>query len=345
MAMASRAAVPSGGGAEGDHEGQGIGRMGAETLTRSGVAGGFRHEALLYAGEQEFLDAALPFIVDGLTQDEHVLVAVSARKIDLLRDNLGWDGQWVDYLDMAELGTNPGRIISAWRQFVFDHRSHPHLRGIGEPVWAERTPAELLECQHHEVLLNVAFAPERPWRLLCPYDKSTLGPAVIHEARRSHPYVQDGEIAAVSDVYPGVDHELASVIDAELPEPAVPFQEVHFDEHTRSDVLRLVIRTAARLSTRRSDGLILAVHEITENSVRHGGGQGTMRIWAEAGDVVCEVRDAGWIREPLVGRDLPPNATRYRGGLWLAHDLCDLVQVRSSERGTVVRMSMRSARA
>jgi prepilin-type processing-associated H-X9-DG protein len=32
------------------------------------------------------------------------------------------------------------------------------LRGAGEPIWPERRPAELVECQRHESLLNVAFA-------------------------------------------------------------------------------------------------------------------------------------------------------------------------------------------
>ncbi|MDQ3293693.1 MAG: MEDS domain-containing protein, partial [Actinomycetota bacterium] len=64
-----------------------------------GVATAFRHEALLYAGDDEFVEATVPFIVDGLARHEHVMVAVSAAKIELLRSSLGWDGRWVDFVD------------------------------------------------------------------------------------------------------------------------------------------------------------------------------------------------------------------------------------------------------
>ena len=32
------------------------------------------------------------------------------------------------------------------------------MRGIGEPIWADRRPDELDECQLHESLINLAFA-------------------------------------------------------------------------------------------------------------------------------------------------------------------------------------------
>jgi hypothetical protein len=38
----------------------------------------FRHEALLYAGEIDFLTGTLPFIREGVAADEPVLVVVSA---------------------------------------------------------------------------------------------------------------------------------------------------------------------------------------------------------------------------------------------------------------------------
>lgn len=314
--------------------------MGAETLNETGAAGAFRHEALLYAGEEAFLEATVSFIADGLAQHEPVMVAVSARKISLLRANLGWDGQWVDFVDMAQLGTNPGRIISAWRQFVHDHLDHPHLRGIGEPMWADRRPAERLECQHHELLLNAAFAPERPWRLLCPYDTATLDPEVIVEAERTHPFVQHGGSGEVSAVFRADEDALAATLGAPLPEPQARWRERSFDAMSRSEVRLLIMDTVPVVSRTRASDLVRAVDEVIDNSIRHGGGGGTVRVWHDGAGVVCEVRDVGHLVDPLAGRGLPP-ADRGQGrGLWLAHELCDLVQVRSSPQGTVVRMTM-----
>jgi anti-sigma regulatory factor (Ser/Thr protein kinase) len=96
----------------------------------------------------------------------------------------------------------------------------------------------------------------------------------------------------------------------------------------------------AGLGTRRTENLVVAVNEVVSNSVRHGGGGGTLQLWAESGDVVCEVRDRGRIADPLAGWRRPPTTTEGGRGLWLVNQLCDLVQVRVGG-GTVVRMHVR----
>src|SRR5690242_11538173 len=80
--------------------------------------GGFRHQALLYAGEDAFVDATLPFVRAAIAGDEPILVVVSSTKIDRLRRLLGDDAARVDFEDMLAIGTNPARIIPAWMDFV-----------------------------------------------------------------------------------------------------------------------------------------------------------------------------------------------------------------------------------
>ena len=65
----------------------------------------------------------------------------------------------------------PGRIIPAWREFVAGTNGRP-IRGVGEPIWAGRRAAEIVECQLHEALLNLAVDTDTPLWLLCPYDIS-----------------------------------------------------------------------------------------------------------------------------------------------------------------------------
>ena len=103
----------------------------------------------------------------------------------------------VTFADMAEVGVNPARIIPAWREFVDAHAGRGRrLRGIGEPIWAQRSPDELVECQRHEALLNLAFAGAEDFWLLCPYDVEALDPDVIAKAHHSHPaVVADGGVA------------------------------------------------------------------------------------------------------------------------------------------------------
>jgi anti-sigma regulatory factor (Ser/Thr protein kinase) len=237
---------------------------------------------------------------------------------------------------MTVLGRNPGRIISAWWDFVDEHPGEP-IRGIGEPVWAGRSIAELVECQLHESLLNLAFAETGPFRLLCPYDVAALGEGAVHEARCSHPLVDSHESAH----YRGAER-LLSPFDAPLPAPAAPAALTGFDAHSLDEVRSTVADWASRagLAQLRTGDLVLAVNEAAANSVLHGGGHGVLRAWSESGSLVCEVRDRGLIADPLVGRRRPaPDATGGRG-VWIVHQACDLVQLRSGADGTVVRMHM-----
>ena len=88
---------------------------------------------------------------------------------------------------------------------------------------------------------------------------------------------------------------------------------------------------------------MLCVNEIAGNSLLHGGGAGVLRIWGEPSTLICEVADSGTIADPLVGRQ-NPSLERVGGrGLWLANQLCDLVQIRSGASGTVVRLHVRLA--
>ena len=87
--------------------------------------------------------------------------------------------------------------------------------------------------------------------------------------------------------------------------------------------------------------LVLVVNELATNSLRHGGGRGVLRMWSEPESVICEVRDDGHVDQPLVGRVRPTTQRENGRGLWLANQLCDLVQLRTSPQGTVVRMHMR----
>ena len=305
---------------------------------------GFDHEAMMYAGPEGFLAGAVPFIREGLEAGEPMLVAVKADRIAALRGELGADADEVTFADMAVMGRNPGRIIPAWRDFVGRHPGAPLMRGIGEPIWAERSAAELVECQLHESLLNLAFADATGFRLLCPYDVAGLDESVIHAARCSHPVlVTDGDCHASGD-YPE-PAELLAGFEAPLPPPATAAQLLGFQRDALDQVRALVERRArdAGLGTERRSDLLLAVNEAAANSVRHGGGNGILRVWREDGMLVCEIKDRGVVRDPLVGRRRPQPDQSGGWGVWIAHQVCDLVQLRSGPQGTVVRLFMQTA--
>ena len=300
----------------------------------------FRHEAMLYDDPDSFVAGAAPFIRDAVAAAEPIMVAVGAEKIDLLRPHLGEDAGAVVFADMAEVGANPARIIPAWQDFVDAHTGTGRpMRGIGEPIWADRSPDELVECQCHEALLNMAFADAPAFHLLCPYDTAQLGDDVIAEAERSHPYVA----GAPSGAYRG--HEAVPHFAQRLGEPPTDAVEHAISRGSLPELRELTAAEARRggLPDWRVHDLVLAVHEIATNSVRHGGGSGTLRIWSDPEAIICEVRDRGRIaQQPLVGRVRPTLGQAGGWGLWLANQLCDLVQLRELPEGSVVRLHQRA---
>jgi anti-sigma regulatory factor (Ser/Thr protein kinase) len=303
----------------------------------------FRHEAMLYAGRKGFLDGTLAFIEDALVADEPILVVVGAEKMELLRVELGTDAGRVHFADMGEVGTNPAWIIPAWRDFVSRvGAGGGRLRGIGEPIFPGRSPEELVECHRHEALLNLAFADTGRFWLLCPYDTDALHPAVIEHALRNHPvYAEDG-VSRQSESYGGLE-AVSGPFTEPLPEPPHHADKVLFHGGSLKVLREWVFSRGgqAGMSPAAASDLVLAVNELATNSVCHAGGHGALRVWEEGGSVVCEIRDNGCIGEPLIGRERPATHRAGGSGLWMVNQLCQLVQIRSSARGSIVRMRMR----
>jgi anti-sigma regulatory factor (Ser/Thr protein kinase) len=307
---------------------------------------GFRHEALFYSGEESFLEGTLPFIRDAVAAGEPIMVAVSPAKIALLESRLNGSADAVTFADMYELGRNPALIISAWQDFVAQNTAGGRrVRGIGEPIWPERSAAELVECGHHESLLNLAFDGGPDWRLLCPYDTDALEPSVLEGAQHNHRLIAERGSERPSHAYREPEVTRAPFVGP-LPDPPVAPDEFPFASPADLEPARqFVAEQAAGKGTdpHRADGLVLAVDEVVTNTLRHGGGRGLLRVWSEDGDLVCEVCDAGTISDQLVGRVRPPLDQANGRGLWIANHFCDLVQIRSSDAGTVVRCRISDA--
>ena len=87
---------------------------------------------------------------------------------------------------------------------------------------------------------------------------------------------------------------------------------------------------------------MIAVSEIAANTVRHARTQGSMEIWSEAGEIICEMRDGGVrFADPASAGRQPPAADASGGrGLWLARQICDKVELHSDSGGTTIRLHM-----
>jgi anti-sigma regulatory factor (Ser/Thr protein kinase) len=83
---------------------------------------------------------------------------------------------------------------------------------------------------------------------------------------------------------------------------------------------------------------VIAVSEVAGNTVRHAKSPGSIEIWSDDKEIVCEIRDEGFITDPAVGSRPPPPDSNGGHGLWLVHQVCDRVDLRSDENGTVIRL-------
>ncbi|GAA2980657.1 sensor histidine kinase [Streptomyces fulvorobeus] len=295
----------------------------------------FVHPALFYRTELEYTQQTVSFLREGLTAGEPMAVAVPGPNLELIRTGLGADAEGILFLDMTEAGRNPGRIIPRVLRGFADAHPEGRVRIIGEPIWAGRSALEYPACAQHEALINAAFEG-RAVTILCPYDEVRLAPDVIADARLTHPTLISAGREVVSDAY---DWEaVVSRYNTALP-PAPDAAVFSYGSEQLPEVRRFAVAQAVRLGLagQRLDDAELAVAELTTNSVVHGGGNGTLAVWAEAGQLVCEARDAGRLNDPLAGRRPPEHGQLGGRGLLLVHYMADLVRVHTGDEGTTVR--------
>jgi anti-sigma regulatory factor (Ser/Thr protein kinase) len=302
-------------------------RRGLATLT---------HDALFYGDRDEYVDLIRQFALEGFDAGEPVLVAVPEPQLDLLRLALGRVNGSVSFVDMREQGRNPGRIIPLVQAFIDEHGGRS-ARFVAEPFWAGRTGPEIAEAHRHEALVNAAFGDQEVY-VVCAYDVGELHPLVIEDAKRTHPALVIDGSRLMSRCY--VDPLLAYAAEERpLPEPAADPVRISVDGLAgfRRDVERLA--PAALGAGRRAD-LVVAANEAAVNSLVHAGGHVTARLWCDGAGVVVELRDSGVIHDPMVGRRRPDPLRESGRGLWMMNQLCDLVELRSGDDGTVVRLHM-----
>jgi hypothetical protein len=156
--------------------------------------GAFDHRMAVFATDEAFLAAALPFLTEGSGPDEPPPVAIAApADLDLLRDALGADARAVGLVPHTDWYTGSAANAVA--------RAAGHLAGhagpggrahlLMEPVWngrAGRSPRESAEWIRYEALANLLFAPTAT-TVMCAYDTRTAGPVLIEaELPRPGPY-------------------------------------------------------------------------------------------------------------------------------------------------------------
>ncbi|MFI0447207.1 anti-sigma factor RsbA family regulatory protein [Actinomadura sp. 6N118] len=300
------------------------------------------HRAFMYGELQQLLDTAVPWLRQGLEQDEEVVVVVRETGMNAVRDVLGDDGKGVGFFPSEKFYQHPVRTLRDYQGIVQGARPRT-VRALAEPVWHGRSPRETREWARYESLINEAFKHSGA-SALCPYDQTVLPHEIIEHARRTHPkFAQDGGTRDNDSYVTPVDfgNDCNSLIQLVRP-PHAEYRTIESDD--LHDIRAFVGERAVQhgLDTNAARTLVTAVNEVAANSVRHGIPPMGLWMWSDDRDLICEIADNGfWRADPLTGF-LPPESALQRGfGLWTVRLLVDLVELKAGWDGTFVRLHVR----
>jgi anti-sigma regulatory factor (Ser/Thr protein kinase) len=334
---------------------------------------GYRHEAVLYDSDSEFLGLVVPFLQEGVAAGEPCLVALGASTTSLVREAVG-DTTGLTFLD--DRYDRPASVIRSNRDLFAAHVADGAIRirvasevphpGVGAPWngWAR-----------YEAAINRAYAEFPLWGL-CAYDtRITPGP-VLDDVARTHPHLATADGRGVNPRYQdpteflarrppsrGDPVETASppVIDLTDPTPATARGAVHAASTSRPDTVRsdptaagtvqadapqadtpqreTPQRETPKLASTDIGSLVLGVSEAVTNALIHGRPPVRFRLWLAPDRMVATVTDRGdGPADPFAGL-LPVSKTCPGGlGLWLTHQLCSHVTLDTTDHGFTIRL-------
>jgi transcriptional regulator with XRE-family HTH domain len=162
-----------------------------------------KHRLLVYGSDDEYVAAAVPFLMEGIARSDAVLAAPSARQGALLRDALGDDAKHVEFLDSVEWYRSLRGAATGYRTLVKERFEGgvPWIRIIADAVWAARSEPQITEWFRYESTVNLALASS-PATIICTYDGQALPSHVLADARRTHP-----EVAGSGDVTASLSYQ------------------------------------------------------------------------------------------------------------------------------------------
>ena len=146
---------------------------------------------------------AMPFMREGLTKGEHVLMVMREAGRAVLTQALDGHAAQIEFADAEQWYRSPDHAFEGYRRYIDDHlaRGAPRVRVVAEVVWPERLePEAVAEWKRYEAGISPAMA-YIPVSFICTYDARELPPGIVSDARRTHPVLRTPNGARPSPAY------------------------------------------------------------------------------------------------------------------------------------------------
>lgn len=304
---------------------------------------GAQHHVLLYEQPGDFVEGVGAFLRDGLREGDRVLAAVGPDRLRWLRDDLGPDADAVDVMDADSLYQRHGSMLRLLLGYVERHAGpeEGRVRIVAESELARRSPADIRAYMRYEAAANLVYS-RYPVSVLCPYDAVRLPEAILQDALRTHPQVMEHDDPRQNGRFADPRAFVRERVERRVPRDVPTCGLDRLDDLALARALVRDQAETAGFPAHDVEDLTIAVSEVAANALVHGEPPRTVSSYVDDGALVCHVRDAGTgPTDPLSGY-LPPDASRLDGrGLWLAHQLCEIVEVVTDDVGTDVYLQMR----
>jgi hypothetical protein len=315
----------------------------------SNDASGFIHHASVYNSDDEFLAMAVPFVGDGLSAGNPVLVTTTPANLELLGAALGERAREVDYAETAYFGRRPPQRLAAFhRYWKRQSAAAPgrQVRILAEPIWTGRSSRDATAWKRMESTLNVALANTNIW-MICPYDARVIDPDIAVSAHQTHPHHIAGTDSRSCTEYVDPVAFARSCDAAPLPEAPLDADTYAFDGDLHS--LRRFVSDHAQtlgLAKERAAMLVVAAGETGLLLKRQSPGSAIVRMWEQPAAIVCDFyQPAGQLNDPFLGFrpvELQPGPDDE---MWLTRQICDWVDIRTADDGCTIRLQVPGPRA
>jgi transcriptional regulator with XRE-family HTH domain len=148
------------------------------------------HSAFPYRTDDQFRTILGPYLAEGIERSEPILAVTTSPNIELLRDYLGKDARWVQFVESRVFYSTPAAALAGYKNFSEASlaRGAAWARVLGEPLWTGRSDAEVRLWARYESLFNLALA-DSPLSVVCPYDERSATAEIVRQAHLTHPNV------------------------------------------------------------------------------------------------------------------------------------------------------------